>query len=339
MTYQDVRKAAKGRTGLCHACPVCNGAACSNTVPGPGAKGSGKTAVRNYNAWQELFINMNTISQEQEIDTSFFLYGTKFAYPIFAAPLGAVDEHYSKALTQNEYDHALLEGCCNAGIAAFTGDSLHDEYYPNACRAIEKYGFGVPTMKPWARERVFERIDIAKHCGAKVMCMDIDGSGLPFLKNMNPPSGTKTVAELREIIDYAGVPFIIKGIMTPQAALKAKEAGAAGIVVSNHGGRVLDYTPATAWVLPEIAEAVKGDMTIFVDGGIRTGIDVFKALALGADAVLIGRPFATCIYGAGAAGVKAYVQQLGTELRDTMQMCGPRTLAEISKEHIWRKKI
>ena len=129
--------------------------------------------------------------------------------------------------------------------------------------------------------------------------MDIDGSGLPFLKNMNPPSGSKSVKELREIIKYADVPFVIKGIMTAEGARKAVEAGAAGIVVSNHGGRVLDYTPATAWVLPEIAEAVKGKATVLVDGGIRTGLDIFKALALGADGVLIGRPFVMTPFGHG----------------------------------------
>ena len=89
----------------------------------------------------------------------------------------------------------------------------------------------------------------------------------------------------------AGKPFILKGIMTVSGAKKALEAGASGIVVSNHGGRVLDQCPATAEVLPAIADAVGGRMTILVDGGIRTGMDVFKALALGADAVLIGRPF------------------------------------------------
>lgn len=335
MNYNDVRKAAKGHTGLCHACAVCNGVACSNVLPGPGAKGSGKTSVRNYDAWQEIYLNMDTITRERPVDTRFSLFGHEFAYPIFAAPMGAVAEHFSQELTQRQYDNILIEGCCQAGIAAFTGDGLHDEFFPDACLAIKNNGFGIPTIKPWSMERVFARIDMAKSCGVKVICMDIDGSGLPFLKNMNPPSGSKTVEELREIIDYAGVPFIIKGIMTPGAARKALEAGASGIVVSNHGGRVLDQTPATAWVLPAIADAVGKDMTVLVDGGIRTGLDVFKALALGAHAVLIGRPFAACVYGRGIEGIKAYIDQLGAELSDAMQMCGPRILSEISRDHIW----
>ena len=114
--------------------------------------------------------------------------------------------------------------------------------------------------------------------------------------------------------------------------IKAAEAGAAAIIVSNHGGRVLGQTPASAEVLAEIADAVGGSMKIFVDGGIRTGTDVFKALALGADAVLIGRPFVPMVYGDGAQGVATYIEKIGSELRDTMAMCGVHALSEITRD-------
>ena len=164
------------------------------------------------------------------------------------------------------------------------------------------------------------------------VAMDIDGAGLPFLKNLTPPAGSKSVQELTEIIRYAAMPFIVKGVMTVRGAQKAAEAGAAAIIVSNHGGRVLGQTPASAEVLAEIADAVGGSMKIFVDGGIRTGTDVFKALALGADAVLIGRPFVPMVYGDGAQGVATYIEKIGSELRDTMAMCGVRTLGEITRD-------
>ena len=145
----------------------------------------------------------------------------------------------------------------------------------------------------------------------------------------------RAVDELKEIVKLMnGKPFILKGIMTVRGAEKALEAGAAGIVVSNHGGRVLDQCPATAEVLPEIADAVGGQMTILVDGGIRTGMDVFKALALGADGVLIGRPFVTMVYGGGAEGVQVYVDKLQAELADTMAMCGAHALSEISRDMV-----
>ena len=165
--------------------------------------------------------------------------------------------------------------------------------------------------------------------------MDIDAAGLPFLKGLNPPAGRKSAQELADIIKDAGLPFIVKGVMTVKGAMKAAQAGAAAIVVSNHGGRVLDQCPATAEVLPEIADAVGGKMKIFVDGGIRSGVDVFKALALGADAVIIARPFVTSVYGGGEEGVKLYTQKIGEELRDTMFMCGADTLADITRDMIF----
>ena len=166
------------------------------------------------------------------------------------------------------------------------------------------------------------------------MAMDIDAAGLPFLQHLEPPAGSKTVEQLKEIALAAGVPFILKGIMTVKGAEKAIEAGAAGIVVSNHGGRVLDDCPATQEVLADIVAAVDGRAKILVDGGIRTGSDVFKALALGADAVLIARPFVTAVYGAGADGVAAYTAQLGNELADTMRLCGAPTLDAITRDMV-----
>ena len=117
--------------------------------------------------------------------------------------------------------------------------------------------------------------------------------------------------------------------------VEALEAGAKGIVVSNHGGRVLDQCPSTAEVLPAIADAVGGKLTILVDGGLRNGTDIFKALALGADGVLIGRPFVTMVYGGGAQGPGVLVKKLQTELADTMAMCGAHSLAEIRRDMLF----
>lgn len=337
MTYNEMLASARGNMGPCKVCPVCNGSGCRNTIPGPGSKGSGTVFARNYNAWQDVMINLDTIGENKPVDTHFSLFGHEFDLPVFAAPIGAASSHYGDKLDEYAYTKQLVAGCAKAGIAAFTGDGLSEIFFQAGCEAMEAGGFAVPTVKPWHRDLVFQKIDYAKEKGAKVMCMDIDASGLPFLKNMTPPSGSKSVAQLREIIEYAGVPFIIKGIMTVNGAKKALDAGASGIIVSNHGGRVLDCTPATATVLPKIAEAVKGQMTVLVDGGIRTGIDVFKALGLGADAVLIGRPFVTTVYGAGEDGPEIYVKKLKAELSDTMEMCGVHTLSEINQDVIYHE--
>ena len=337
MTYQEILEAARTCSGpYCKACPVCNGRACKNAVPGPGAKGSGTVAARNYDAWQNLCLNMDTICEGGPVDTSFTLFGQKYDLPVFAGPVGAVKMHYGDKFNDEEYNEILVPACAKAGIAAFTGDGTNPTVFTAAAKAIgDNEGKGIPTVKPWDKGTVFAKLDAAKASGAKVFAMDIDAAGLPFLKGLNPPAGPKTVEELKEIIDYAGVPFIIKGVMTVKGALKALEAGAAGIVVSNHGGRVLDSVPATAEVLPAIADAVKGKMTILVDGGIRTGLDVFKALALGADAVIMARPYVTALYGGGAEGVKILTDKIKAELEDTMAMCGVHSLAEISKDMLF----
>ena len=338
MTYQEVLAAAReAMSPNCKACPVCNGRACGNRIPGPGSKGIGDTAIRNYEKWQNIRVNMDTICEGGTPDTSFELFGKKFRFPFFAGPVGAVAMHYSDKHNDQSYNDILVKACAEGGIAAFTGDGLNAEVMKAACKAISKMdGLGIPTVKPWNQETVQEKMALVRETGCFAVAMDIDAAGLPFLKGMNPPAGSKTVAQLKDLAQGAGVPFIIKGIMTVQGALKAKEAGAAGIVVSNHGGRVLDQCPATVEVLPAIAEALKGSgMKIFIDGGIRTGVDVFKALALGADAVIIARPFVSAVYGGGEEGVKLYIDKIGAELEDTMAMCGVKDLASITRDMVF----
>ena len=334
MNYAECLELARGKMGnYCKACPECNGRACKNQMPGPGAKGIGDTAIRNYDKWKEIRVQMDTLVEKRPIDTSLSLFGKNFQYPFFAGPVGAVNMHYGDSLNDVSYNDILVSSCAEFGIAAFTGDGMDSNVMVAATEAIKKAGvLGIPTVKPWNVEMVREKMALVKDAGAFAAAMDIDAAGLPFLKNFNPPAGSKSVEELREIVKAAGVPFIVKGIMTVKGALKAKEAGAAAIVVSNHGGRVLDQCPATAEVLEEIAKAVDGSMKIFVDGGIRSGTDVFKALALGADAVIIARPFVTAVYGGGREGVEAYIQKIGSELADTMAMCGVSSLAEITRD-------
>ena len=336
MTYEEVLNHAKTCMGEhCKACPVCNGKACGNKMPGPGAKGSGTVAIRNYDKWQELCVNMDTICENKPVDTTLNIFGESFKYPIFAAPIGAMKLHYGDKYDDLEYNDILVSACADAGIAAFTGDGTNPAVMVAATKAIKgKGGKGIPTVKPWDMNTLREKLSMIQDSGSFAVAMDIDAAGLPFLKNLTPPAGSKSVEELQEIVREAKVPFILKGIMTVKGALKAKEAGAAAIVVSNHGGRVLDKCPATAEVLADIVDAVGKDMKIFVDGGIRSGVDIFKALALGADAVLIGRPYVTAVYGGAGEGVAAYTEKLASELKDTMAMCGAHSLEDISRDMV-----
>ena len=337
VTYQEVLENARACSGpYCKACPVCDGRACGKAMPGPGAKGTGTVAIKNYDAWQKVCLNMDNICENRPADTRFTFFDQEYGLPVFAGPVGAVEFHYGDKYTNREYNQILVPACAEAGIAAFTGDGQNHDVMRAAAEVLTKSGgCGVPTIKPWNMELVKEKIDLVKAANPFAIAMDIDAAGLPFLRNLEPPAGRKTVEELKRIAAWAERPFILKGVMTVAGAKKALEAGASAIVVSNHGGRVLDQCPATAEVLPAIVDAVGGRMTVLVDGGIRSGLDVFKALALGADGVLIARPFVNMVYGGGAEGVKIYVEKLRAELEDAMGMCGARKLSDINRSMLF----
>lgn len=139
------------------------------------------------------------------------------------------------------------------------------------------------------------------------------------------------MAALREKL---GVPIVVKGVLDAEDARLAIAAGANAIIVSNHGGRVLDYAVPPLEVLPEIVDAVGDRITVMLDSGIRSGLDVFRALALGADAVLIGRPALWGLHAGGEAGVRRVVQILREELRNVMAQAGCATAAEIARDHV-----
>jgi len=144
-----------------------------------------------------------------------------------------------------------------------------------------------------------------------------------------------TWADIRWLRTLTRLPILLKGILHPDDALRAIDAGADGVIVSNHGGRTLDGVPASIDALPAVAAAVAGRIPLLLDGGIRRGTDVFKALALGASAVLIGRPAMHALAAAGAPGVAHVLHLLRTELEMAMVLCGCRTLAEIDRKRIF----
>jgi isopentenyl diphosphate isomerase/L-lactate dehydrogenase-like FMN-dependent dehydrogenase len=142
--------------------------------------------------------------------------------------------------------------------------------------------------------------------------------------------------DLGAIAAAAGVPLLVKGLLTAEDAALAVEHGAAGVVVSNHGGRQLDRSVASAEALPEVVEAVAGRATVLVDGGIRRGVDVAIAMALGADAVLVGRPTAWGLAADGAAGAERVLRILAAELELTLALLGVASPADLGPEHLRR---
>lgn len=337
MQYSEVLSNARALAGFkCKVCKDCNGVACRGELPGIGGKGTGASFIRNREKINQVKVNLDTIIEEAPIDTTIELFGKSFSLPVFAAPIGALSINYGEQYNDLSYAKALVPGCIKAGTVAFTGDGAKDEFFDSPLEVIgEHSGMGIPTIKPWKNPEIIGKIKRAEEKDALSVAIDIDAAGLVLLKLQGKPVATKSVDELKELVASTRLPIILKGIMTPEGARKAVEAGVYGIVVSNHGGRVMDHTAATIEVLPSIVDAVQGKLKIFIDGGFRNGIDVFKALALGADAVLIGRPYGISVYGGGEEGVTLYTQKLQQELEETMIMTGCHRLKDIDRSKVF----
>ena len=329
--WKDVLASARSKMTKCRACPECNGLACRGETPGCGGKGSGESFVRNVSMLKQVKLNLDTIVGNEPVSCEADFFGVQTALPVYVAPIGGIKTNYGAEMSEAEYARALIEGCKDKTVV-FTGDGVDFNMFQDPLLIQNEVGGQiVPTFKPWIYPEIAKRIEAVKKAGFSLVCSDIDAAGLTALRNSAAPVQFRNSEELKQLIEEIQMPLIVKGIMSVKGAMKALEAGAAGIVVSNHGGRVLDDCSSSIEVLPEIAEAVNGRMKIFVDGGFRSGKDVFKALALGADGVLIGRPFSLAAIGDGREGVKIYLNKLENELKETMQMCGCTKLSDIHR--------
>lgn len=338
MNYNEILQAAKSNlSGSCGVCPVCNGRVCAGRVPGMGGKGTGEAFMANVDALRAHKLNMRVLHNCSDPDTSIELFGKKMKIPVFAAPVAGTVFNMGGKFTEKEYISWIFEGCTKAGIYPMFGDAAVDELLVTNLEELQNSGRdGIAIIKPWKNERAIEKIRMAEKAGIYAVGMDIDAAGLITLSLLGKPVGPKSVEDIREIIKSTELPFILKGIMTPDEAELAVEAGVAAIVVSNHGGRVLDQTPGVAAVLPGIAEKVKGKIKILADGGIRSGVDVLKMLALGADAVLIGRPFVPAAFGGQSEGVKNYIESVAADLKSAMILTGCNSIRDISSRILFK---
>ncbi|ACV67459.1 alpha-hydroxy-acid oxidizing protein [Desulfohalobium retbaense] len=309
--------------GYCRVCRVCDGKACAGEVPGMGGLGTGSAFQSNVTALAEKQFNMRLLHEVTEPDTSVEMLGQTLDIPVLAAPIGGVSFNMGGGVSEGEYIRAVVNGCKAEGTLGCVGDGvppfIHEEGY---AAIAEAGGAGIPFIKPWEDEELYEKMRKAADAGASIVGMDVDAAGLITLRKMGRPVSPKPAHELRKIRETTSMRFIIKGVMTPDEAKLAVEAGADGIVVSNHGGRVLDHTPGVAEILAGVADAVQGQTAILADGGVRTGGDVLKMLALGAEAVMVGRPISIAAVGGLEDGVRAALQQMRTELKQAMVLTG-----------------
>jgi len=338
MDFNEVKLAAREKfQGSCRVCPVCNGVACTGEVPGMGGVGTGITFRNNVTALAGYRFNLHTVHDINEPKMSCSLFGLDLAIPVIAAPIGGLSFNIKGALSEDAFVTSVVDGCYRFGTIAMTSDSPDPAGFESGLRAIKSSkGWGIPIIKPRETGTFITMAQRAADAGALAFGMDIDAAALINMTNVGQPVGPKTVIELTKIKQMTTIPFIVKGIMTRHDAEACYAAGVDAIVISNHGGRALDHVPGTAEVLPGIVETVKGKMTILVDGGVRSGADVLKMLALGADAVLMGRPFAIGAVGGLAQGVELLLSKLAGELRAAMVLTGTADIANASPDIIYK---
>ncbi len=291
------------------------------------------------------------------------LFGAEYAHPILLAPVA----YQRLAHPEGELAVAHAASATDTAMVVSTLSSILLEEIAVTTRAPLWFQLYMQADRGFTRALV-ER---AETCGCRVLVVTVDAPingvrnreqragfrlppdiapvnlrGMPLSPPGRPESwqsqvfdrmmaGAPTWADLEWLRGETALPIVIKGILSPEDAVKAVEIGADGVIVSNHGGRTLDTLPATIDALPAIAEAVDGRLTLLLDGGVRRGTDVLKALALGARAVLIGRPYLYALAAAGPLGVAHVIRVLRDELEAAMVLTGCATLGEIGRQTLF----
>ena len=260
--------------------------------------------------------------------TKMELYGEIFSTPIMLAALSHLYETHPDGLVE------AAKGIRAAGAVMWAG--MGDE---TELEAVTKTGAKtIKIIKPYSDNKlIFKKIEHAQKCGCIAVGMDIDHAfnkkgKYDVINNLN--MRPKSLDEIREFVKASKLPFIIKGVLSEQDAHKCLDAGVRGIVVSHHHGHI-DYSLPPLRLLPDIARIVRKQIPIFVDCGIERGMDAFKSLALGADAVSLGHIIKTPLQAEGAEGVRKLVIEMTEELAGAMAATGCKDIQHIDPSLIW----
>jgi len=328
------------------------------------AGGAGdETSLRwNREAWNELRLLPRILVDVSRIDTRVTLWGQEMAAPVLLAPAA-----YHR-LVHPRGELATVEGANAAEATLVVSTAATTAVEEIAAAAAQPLWFQLYVQKDRAFTRDLVQRAEAAGCGALCVTVDTpvggarnrearvrfalpDGLSLPHLEKLPQPVSshapdqqtiysslfdpTLSWRDVEWLCSLTRLPVLLKGVLAEDDARRSLDSGAAGIIVSNHGARNLDTAPATAWALPRVVDAVAGRFPVLVDGGIRRGTDVLKALALGAAAVLIGRPYLHGLAVAGAAGVAQVVTLLRRELEMAMALTGRTSIARIDRSVLW----
>lgn len=325
-----------------------------------GGAGDEITLRANKEQWARIRLNPNMLVDVSKIDLTTEILGLPLDVPIMLAPAAV------HRLWHRKGEMEVIAGANQSKVSLVTS-TLATESVENICRgATQPVWFQLYTRP----EREFNQnlIQRAEAAGCRAIAITVDTPTIGIrnreerayfrmppnfnLPNINigaeihrrspdhafslVPNPMLTWKEIEWMCSIAKTPVWLKGVINPEDALRAVDSGAAGIIVSNHGARNLDTLPATAEALPRIAEKLQGRLPMMVDGGIRRGTDILKALAMGAKAVLIGRPYLHGLAAAGADGVARVIAILRAELKSAMALTGRTKIAEIDPSVLWK---
>lgn len=290
-------------------------------------RGNADRITREY--FDSLLLEMRHLDG-QKPDTTLQLFGEKFDTPIMTAALSHLDNVHDKGMVE------MARGAAMANAVTWAGMGERRELE-------EMIGTGAKTIKiikPYAdNQEIFNRIAHAQEQGAFAVGIDVDhafaGNG-EYDHVLGYDMRPKSMEEIKEFIRSASLPFMIKGVLSERDAYKSLQAGAAGIVVSHHHG-IMDYAVPPLMILPKIARVIGGQIPIFVDCGIASGMDAYKALALGATAVCVGRTLLKPLGEAGARGVCERLRQMTEELKGVMAKTGCADLQQMDASVIHKR--
>jgi len=309
---------------------LCMGQKYGNPI-GMGGIGKGLGFTANIDALDRIKLKTRLISTHADPDLTTSIYGQTISLPVMASSLSGVKASMGGSISESEFAFNVLKGSIDASTIGWIGNTADEGQELAGIDAIKKAGIGIPIFKPQKNERLIQLMTMAQEAGAIAVGVDLDGLGSVNWEKKGKPLFRKSIFDLKELVNSTELPFIAKGIMSVEDALDALDSGVNGIDVSNHGGRVLDSTRGVAEVLPDITKAVKGKITITAGGGVRTGFDVMKMLALGADAVLIGRDIIRAALGGGPQGVRLHFEYLKSDLRRGMIMTSCNSIDDIDE--------
>lgn len=334
-----------------------------------GGAGNESTLRANCSAWNERLLYPRVLQPLAGGHTRIELLGRALAHPVFLAPVA----YQRMAHAGGELASAYAAAALGAGMVLSTQASVTLEAVAQAIGADPNRGplwfqLYIQPDRGFTRELVqraeragYEALVLtvdAPASGARdrerranfqlpahVSAVNLAGMAAPAQRTLQPGQSAlfdnllvsaPTWNDVAWLQSITRLPVLLKGVLHPDDARQAAALGVGGVIVSNHGGRTLDTSPATAAVLPRIVQAVAGELPVLVDGGIRRGTDILKAIALGASAVLVGRPYIHGLANAGALGVAHVLRLLRDELEIAMALCGCRTLAQAGPHLLFR---